>query len=97
MVEVLGITYKDTAAELGIRLENLKMVIFRARRKILRSMTRTLAEIEVRNARRAAAIREFKSPGGVVRDAASRDAVARDARAERLAPPPHRSSLSTSA
>ncbi|MBI5852881.1 MAG: RNA polymerase sigma factor [Planctomycetes bacterium] len=91
MVEVLGITYKDTAAELGIRLENLKMVIFRARRKILRGMTRTLAEIEARNARRAAAIREFKLHGGAVRDA-----VARDARADRLAPPP-RSSLSTSA
>jgi RNA polymerase sigma-70 factor (ECF subfamily) len=40
MVEVEGLSYRDAAAELGIKLENLKMVIFRARRKIHRSMRR---------------------------------------------------------
>lgn len=40
LVEVDGTSYKDAAADLGIRLENLKMVIFRARRKIHRSMRR---------------------------------------------------------
>lgn len=42
MVEVEGRSYRDSAAELGIRLENLKMVIFRGRRKIFRGMTRSL-------------------------------------------------------
>jgi len=40
MVEVDGCSYREAAAELGIKLENLKMVIFRARRKIHRSMRR---------------------------------------------------------
>jgi RNA polymerase sigma factor (sigma-70 family) len=40
MVEVEGRSYRDAARALGIRLENLKMVIFRARRKIHRSMKR---------------------------------------------------------
>lgn len=40
MVEVGGMSYRDAADELGIKLENLKMVIFRARRKIHRSMRR---------------------------------------------------------
>jgi RNA polymerase sigma-70 factor (ECF subfamily) len=40
MVEVTGMSYRDAADELGIKLENLKMVIFRARRKIHRSMRR---------------------------------------------------------
>ncbi len=60
MVEVLSVSYRDTAAELGIRLENLKMLIFRARRKILRGMTRTLCEIGARNSRRETALREFR-------------------------------------
>jgi RNA polymerase sigma factor (sigma-70 family) len=46
MVECEGISYRDTAATLGIRLENLKMVIFRGRRKILRGMTRSLSELD---------------------------------------------------
>ncbi|MGE0142583.1 MAG: RNA polymerase sigma factor [Planctomycetota bacterium] len=54
MVEVIGASYKDTAAEFGIRLENLKMVIFRARRKIMRGMTRMLSEVTARNERREA-------------------------------------------
>ena len=40
LVEVDGQSYRDAAGELGIKLENLKMVIFRARRKIHRSMRR---------------------------------------------------------
>jgi RNA polymerase sigma factor (sigma-70 family) len=40
MVEVEEISYRDAADRLGIKLENLKMVIFRARRKIHRSMKR---------------------------------------------------------
>ena len=40
MVEVEEKSYRDAAAELKIKLENLKMVIFRARRKIHRSMRR---------------------------------------------------------
>ena len=41
LVEVEGRSYRDAADELEIRLENLKMVIFRARRKIHRAMRRT--------------------------------------------------------
>ena len=37
-----GASYKGTAAALGIRLENLKMVIFRGRRKIFRGLHKTL-------------------------------------------------------
>ena len=40
LVEVEEWSYRQTAAELGIKLENLKMVIFRARRKIHRAMRR---------------------------------------------------------
>lgn len=89
LVEVLGVSYKDTAAELGVRLENLKMVIFRARRKILRGMTRTLSEIEARNARRAAAIREFRLPAN--------PALLRRGGREQLARGHNHTSLSTSA
>ncbi len=45
MVEVDGISYRDAAAALGIRLENLKMVIFRGRRKIFRGMEASLGEL----------------------------------------------------
>jgi RNA polymerase sigma-70 factor (ECF subfamily) len=40
LVEVEEVSYRGAADQLGIRLENLKMVIFRARRKIHRSMRR---------------------------------------------------------
>jgi RNA polymerase sigma factor (sigma-70 family) len=40
LVEVRESSYREAADELGIKLENLKMVIFRARRKIHRSMRR---------------------------------------------------------
>ena len=45
LVEVEGVAYRDAAAQLGIRLENLKMVIFRGRRKIFRGMARSLEEL----------------------------------------------------
>jgi RNA polymerase sigma factor (sigma-70 family) len=40
LVEVEEASYRRAAEDLGIKLENLKMVIFRARRKIHRSMRR---------------------------------------------------------
>lgn len=40
MVEVEELSYRAAAERLGIKLENLKMVIFRARRKIHRAMQR---------------------------------------------------------
>jgi RNA polymerase sigma factor (sigma-70 family) len=40
MVEVQEQSYRQAADQLGIKLENLKMVIFRARRKIHRAMRR---------------------------------------------------------
>lgn len=43
MVEIDEISYRDAAAALDIRLENLKMVIFRGRRKIFRGMAQSLA------------------------------------------------------
>lgn len=53
LVEVAGLSYRDAATELGIKLENLKMVIFRARRKIHRSMRRVFEGLppDVRPAR----------------------------------------------
>jgi RNA polymerase sigma factor (sigma-70 family) len=40
LVEVDEVSYRDAAEHLAIKLENLKMVIFRARRKIYRAMKR---------------------------------------------------------
>ena len=40
LVEVEDRSYREAALELGIKLENLKMVIFRARKKIHRAMRR---------------------------------------------------------
>lgn len=42
LVEVDGVSYRDAATDLGIRLENLKMVVFRGRRKIFRGMEQSL-------------------------------------------------------
>ncbi len=49
LVEVDGKPYKEVAAELGVRVENLKMHIFRARRKIFTIMKRkfTLGEAHI--------------------------------------------------
>jgi RNA polymerase sigma-70 factor (ECF subfamily) len=52
MVEIDGVSYRDAAAALGIRLENLKMVIFRGRRKILRGMQRSFGECATAHAGR---------------------------------------------
>lgn len=43
LVEVEDRSYRDTAELLGIKLENLKMVIFRARKKIYRAMRKVLS------------------------------------------------------
>lgn len=53
LVEAEGVRYREAAAELGIKLENLKMVVFRARRKIHRSMRRVFEGLppDVRPAR----------------------------------------------
>jgi len=40
LVEVDGLSYREAAQDLAVKLENLKMIIFRARRKIHRSMRR---------------------------------------------------------
>jgi RNA polymerase sigma factor (sigma-70 family) len=59
MVEVEGLSYREAARELRIKLENLKMVIFRARRKIHRSMRRVFEGLphDLRPARDPAAAR----------------------------------------
>jgi RNA polymerase sigma-70 factor (ECF subfamily) len=53
MVEVDDVSYRDAAEALGIRLENLKMVIFRGRRKIFRGMARSLGDLSLTPAARA--------------------------------------------
>ena len=57
LVEVTGLSYRQAAQELGIKLENLKMVVFRARRKIHRSMRRVFEGLpaDLRPARDSAA------------------------------------------
>ena len=42
MVEVEDVPYREAAQRLGIRLENLKMVVFRGRQKIYRGMHQSL-------------------------------------------------------
>jgi RNA polymerase sigma factor (sigma-70 family) len=71
MVEVEGASYRQAAEALGIRLENLKMVIFRGRRKIFRGMARSLEELAL-------------VPGPATRDGIGRPASA--SRAARLLP-----------
>jgi RNA polymerase sigma factor (sigma-70 family) len=61
-VEVDGASYRDAAQELGIRLENLKMVIFRGRRKIFRGMERSLAALATRDAGERQPARLAKPP-----------------------------------
>ncbi len=43
LVEIEKKAYKESAEDLGIRLENLKMVIFRARKKIHRALDRAMS------------------------------------------------------
>lgn len=52
LVEIDGVSYKDAAQDLGIRLENLKMVIFRGRRKIFRGMEQSLEQLGAMQASR---------------------------------------------
>ena len=65
LVEVEGKSYRDAASELGIKLENLKMVIFRARRKIHRSMRRVFDGLppDCRPARDPKRVRAGRSQG----------------------------------
>ncbi|MBK8979270.1 MAG: sigma-70 family RNA polymerase sigma factor [Planctomycetes bacterium] len=73
LVEVDGVSYRDAAADLGIRLENLKMVVFRGRRKILRGMNQSLARLGLALAdqRRAGAARPARTPRPASRPATS--------------------------
>lgn len=45
LVEVEGWKYREAAAELGIVLGNFKMLVFRARKKILRTLDRAFAAV----------------------------------------------------
>lgn len=67
LVEVDGMPYRDAAHVLGVRPENLKMIVFRSRQKICRGMTRQLAQSE-----RHAATRARPVGGGQRRDAVVR-------------------------
>ena len=64
LVEVEGVSYREAAEALGIKLENLKMVIFRARRKITRAMKRVFDGLppELRPAREPKARRSAIAP-----------------------------------
>jgi DNA-directed RNA polymerase specialized sigma24 family protein len=42
LVEVDRLGYREAAQQLGIRLENFKMIVCRARKKIFQSLVRTL-------------------------------------------------------
>ena len=70
LVEVEGRSYRDAARALGIRLENLKMVIFRARRKIHRSMRRVFEGLppDLRPARDPASARRTGASSAVEDD-----------------------------
>ena len=70
LVEVDGLSYRRAAGELGIKLENLKMVIFRARRKIHRSMRRVFEGLppDLRPARDPRPTREAGGTGAEVDD-----------------------------
>lgn len=68
MVEVEESSYREAAERLGIKLENLKMVIFRARRKIHRSMRRVFEGL-------APDCRPARDPHGYSRGALGRSGV----------------------
>jgi RNA polymerase sigma factor (sigma-70 family) len=65
MVEIDGASYRDAAAALGVRVENVKMVIFRSRRKIFRGMESSLSALGGLGER--AAPRESPPPHGAFR------------------------------
>ncbi|HVS19686.1 MAG TPA: sigma-70 family RNA polymerase sigma factor [Planctomycetota bacterium] len=93
MVEVEEKSYREAAEDLGIKLENLKMVIFRARRKIHRSMRRVFEGLppdcrparEPQVARRAAttARHEDRTSGEDEGSATHRTAPGQSPRSER--------------
>jgi RNA polymerase sigma factor (sigma-70 family) len=81
MVEVDGRSYRDAADELGIRLENLKMVIFRGRRKVFRGMERSLAELAKHTAESVPAVASVGATRtAIAAKAISRPVTARTAR-----------------
>jgi RNA polymerase sigma factor (sigma-70 family) len=45
LVEVEGLRYREAAEQLNIKLENLKMVICRARKKIYKAMNQTIGAV----------------------------------------------------
>ncbi|MBC8406011.1 MAG: RNA polymerase sigma factor [Planctomycetes bacterium] len=71
LVEADGLPYKEAAAELDVRVENLKMMIFRARRKIFTIMKRQFSagqnaldrQAVNRAAKRGAVCHESLTPG----------------------------------
>lgn len=86
MVEVDGVAYRDAALALRIRIENLKMVIFRGRRKIFRGMERSLVKLAIgRDAGPRAHMREAGLEGPVV----ARDRNCRAGRLRRPSRDPH--------
>jgi RNA polymerase sigma factor (sigma-70 family) len=80
LVEVEGQSYRIAAADLGIKLENLKMVIFRARRKIHRAMRRVFDGLppDCRPARDPRPARDQSNPERVSADRVSADGVSAD-------------------
>jgi DNA-directed RNA polymerase specialized sigma24 family protein len=42
LIEVKGLKYRRAAERMGVRLENLKMIVCRARKKLLRAMAEML-------------------------------------------------------
>jgi len=65
LVEVDRVSYREAAELLGVRMENLKMVIFRARRKIHRSMRRVFDGLEPQDPQdRDASERTERDPRG---------------------------------
>jgi RNA polymerase sigma-70 factor (ECF subfamily) len=73
LVEVEARSYRDAARELGIKLENLKMVVFRARRKIHRSMRRVFEGLPPD-------VRPARDPSGNARPAQDSRGAGRDGR-----------------
>jgi RNA polymerase sigma factor (sigma-70 family) len=86
LVEVDECSYRQAADELEIKLENLKMVIFRARRKIQRAMRRVFDGLppDCRPAREPKPRRGRKKPAGGFRSGADgvdqRDELAAETR-----------------
>lgn len=76
MVEIEDRPYRDAAAELGIRLENLKMVVFRGRQKIFRGMSQTLAAMAAASEDRNAVATQRSAVARVKQTADARNGAA---------------------